>query len=129
MALTVDEIDRYGRQVLLPEWGAAGQERLRESCLTVAGEGAGAAAAVRYLAAAGVGRLIVACGAAEARAINPLIAVEEVASASDPEAIVIRLPDGSRIAAAGDRVALGAACALEAIKALLGLPHHPTIPD
>ena len=129
MALTVDEIDRYGRQVLLPEWGAAGQERLRASSLTVRGQGAAAATAVRYLAAAGVGHLIVACGAAEARAHNPLITVEEAAAASDPEAIAILLPDGARIAAAGDRVALGAACALEAIKALLGLPHHPTIPD
>lgn len=51
---------RYARQVVLPEVGAAGQERLRTSSILVVGAGGLGSPALYYLAAAGVGRLGVA---------------------------------------------------------------------
>lgn len=57
-----DELQRYRRQLLLPEIGEAGQARLRESHVLVAGAGALGSAAAYYLAAAGVGRLTIVDG-------------------------------------------------------------------
>ncbi|HVW71292.1 MAG TPA: HesA/MoeB/ThiF family protein [Steroidobacteraceae bacterium] len=51
--------DRYSRQTILPEVGAAGQERLRASRILVIGAGGLGSAVLEYLAAAGVGRLII----------------------------------------------------------------------
>src|SRR5947209_11806862 len=57
MTLTEAEIERYSRQLVLPEWSAAAQYRLRRSCAVVVGAGALGSPAATYLAAAGVGRL------------------------------------------------------------------------
>jgi adenylyltransferase/sulfurtransferase len=57
--LAVDEIARYERQLVLPEWGAAGQERVRAARVRVTGRGPAAEAAILYLAGAGVGQLVV----------------------------------------------------------------------
>jgi adenylyltransferase/sulfurtransferase len=51
---------RYSRHELLPEWGAAGQERLRQATVLIVGCGALGANQAQLLARAGVGRLIVA---------------------------------------------------------------------
>ncbi len=51
--------DRYSRQTVLPEVGAEGQARLREACVLVIGAGGLGSAVLQYLAAAGVGRLII----------------------------------------------------------------------
>lgn len=48
---------RYARQVVLPEVGASGQERLRTSSVLVVGAGGLGSPVLYYLAAAGVGRL------------------------------------------------------------------------
>ena len=48
---------RYARQVILPEIGRAGQERLARSRVLVIGAGALGTAALYYLAAAGIGTL------------------------------------------------------------------------
>src|SRR5437588_2042941 len=57
MTLTEAEIERYSRQLVLPEWSAAAQYRLRRSCAVVVGAGALGSPAATYLAAAGVGRI------------------------------------------------------------------------
>jgi len=49
---------RYSRQILLPEIDIEGQERLADSCVLVVGLGGLGSPVAMYLAAAGVGRLI-----------------------------------------------------------------------
>ena len=51
--------DRYTRQMVLPEVGAQGQERLGAATVLVAGAGGLGCAILQYLCAAGVGRLII----------------------------------------------------------------------
>lgn len=55
--MTDDELLRYSRQIMLPECGIEGQERLRESRVLIIGLGGLGSAAAMYLAAAGIGRL------------------------------------------------------------------------
>lgn len=51
--------DRYSRQTVLPEVGAAGQARLRDAGVLVIGAGGLGSAVLQYLCAAGVGRLVI----------------------------------------------------------------------
>jgi molybdopterin/thiamine biosynthesis adenylyltransferase len=55
--LDTDTADRYARQVVLPQVGAAGQGRLAASKVAIVGAGGLGAPAMLYLAAAGVGHL------------------------------------------------------------------------
>ena len=102
--MTLDEIDRYGRQMLLPEWGASGQERLMQARVAIAGAGEAARAAQTYLSAAGI-KLIVS---------DPAI---------EPFSVSITVGE-STITAKEDRFAIGAAAAVETIKAILGIPYR-----
>jgi adenylyltransferase/sulfurtransferase len=58
MSLTDAELERYARHIVLKEIGGAGQERLRRATVAVIGAGGIGSPAIQYLAAAGLGRLI-----------------------------------------------------------------------
>ena len=57
--LTDAELDRYARQIILPQFGGAGQARLKAAHVGVIGAGGIGCPAIAYLAAAGVGRLTI----------------------------------------------------------------------
>jgi molybdopterin-synthase adenylyltransferase len=57
MTLRADELERYSRQLVLPEWSGAAQERLKAARAIVVGAGALGSPAGAYLAAAGVGQI------------------------------------------------------------------------
>ena len=57
IGLTHSEFQRYSRQLLLPEVGLQGQEKLKASSILVIGAGGLGSPASIYLAAAGVGRI------------------------------------------------------------------------
>ena len=55
--LTEDERQRYDRQIMIPGIGEAGQEKLKEAEVFIAGGGGLGSPAAIYLAAAGIGRI------------------------------------------------------------------------
>ncbi len=56
-ALTLDELVRYQRQLMIPEIGEKGQELLKKASVLVVGAGGLGSPVLMYLAAAGTGRL------------------------------------------------------------------------
>jgi molybdopterin/thiamine biosynthesis adenylyltransferase len=58
MTLTDADLDRYARHIVLKEVGGAGQTKLRTASVAVIGAGGIGSPAIQYLAAAGIGRLV-----------------------------------------------------------------------
>jgi adenylyltransferase/sulfurtransferase len=66
VSLSDEELDRYARQIVLPQVGGLGQRKLKQSRIAVVGAGGIGSAVIPVLAGAGVGRLtIVDCDAVE----------------------------------------------------------------
>ena len=57
MTLSEQELERYSRQLVLPEWSGEAQERLKAAAVLVVGAGALGSPVATYLAAAGVGQI------------------------------------------------------------------------
>jgi adenylyltransferase/sulfurtransferase len=55
--LSKRELERYERQIILPEWGEAGQLKLKQSKVLVVGAGGLGSSILTYLAIAGVGQI------------------------------------------------------------------------
>ena len=51
------EIQRYQRQMMIPDWGESGQEKIKAARVVVAGAGGLGSAVLMYLAIAGVGTI------------------------------------------------------------------------
>lgn len=58
MSLTPEQLERYARHIMLRELGGAGQQKLLKASVALVGLGALGGPAAMYLAAAGVGHLI-----------------------------------------------------------------------
>ncbi len=121
-----DQVRRYSRHVLLPDVGGVGQKRLLAGAVTLdVLDDAGQAAAL-YLAAAGVGRLIV----RDARSVfapGPLFEVGDVGQARLAAArvrVALLNPDcvveggGAGEGGGGNAVALAIAPAADAVAAM-----------
>jgi adenylyltransferase/sulfurtransferase len=59
VTLSTDELARYARHIVLHEIGGTGQLRLKRASVAVIGAGGIGSPVIQYLAAAGIGRLIV----------------------------------------------------------------------
>lgn len=57
-SLSDEELARYARQIVLPDLGGMGQARLARASVAIVGAGGIGSPAIQYLAAAGIGRLV-----------------------------------------------------------------------
>ncbi len=57
--LSNSDLEKYDRQMMIPGWGREGQRKLKSSKVVVVGTGGLGSPALLYLAAAGVGKLVI----------------------------------------------------------------------
>ncbi len=127
MSLRDDQIRRYARHVLLPDVGGVGQRRLLEGAVVVDALDGAAEAAVTYLAAAGVGTLVVRDTATvaapgflfEAGDVGRprLEAARARVAALNPDVRVVAAGEGVRLADCPD-LAAAARAALDCVRTL-----------
>ena len=55
--LSKEDLQRYNRQIIIPDFGQEGQEKLKNSSVLVIGAGGLGAPILQYLTASGLGRL------------------------------------------------------------------------
>ena len=79
MTLSTEQIERYSRQVILPEVGGRGQERLLAATVCVGGGGPAATTTALLLGRAGVGTLVVPDGFGPLPELSPDCAVRRYA--------------------------------------------------
>ena len=109
MYLNSSEKERYARQMIIRDWGDAGQQRIRNSTVFVAGAGGLGSPVAIYLAAAGVGTLrICDCGEPELSNINRQILHSEsdigINKAKSAEASIKLLNPNVRVEPITDRI-------------------------
>jgi len=126
--LTDAQVERYSRQILLPEVGARGQTRLLAARVTLAGRGEAAVAAATLLGRAGVGALDLVRGPLRLPDLSPDCRLEssptDASSAAD---VFVALDDGAdvgpRALATGRPLVLGwSADTRVTVATLLGRP-------
>ncbi len=129
--LTDAQIDRYSRQIILPEVGGIGQERLLAARVTLMAEIEDLTPALNYLVGAGVGTIHLDCPAgadAVGRVItamselNPEVRVEPLPARAERGAPMVVLAGPNRIIEAARRINESAAYE-RAIFARLGEPY------
>ena len=142
LSLTEAQIERYGRQILLPEIGGRGQTRLLAAHVAVAGAGEAAAAAAVLLGRAGVGTLELLGPEESLPELGPdcrvrRIGLDDAASVGPGVEVLIDLAGddertailGCRLQAAGRPVVVGMlAGAWAAVATLVGRPCVACLP-
>ena len=104
--LTDAQVERYSRQIILPEVGARGQERLLAARVTVAGTGTAAIATVTLLGRSGVGVLVVPAGMPELPELSPDCRVARGAAPDETADVAVAVSaDAAASAALGRRAA------------------------
>ncbi|HYV57887.1 MAG TPA: ThiF family adenylyltransferase [Candidatus Nitrosopolaris sp.] len=136
LSLTEAQIERYGRQILLPEIGGRGQRRLLAAHVALAGAGEAATAAAVLLERAGVGTLDLLGQEERLPELGPdcrvrWLALDDVTSVGSEVDVLVDLAGGDprtatlgrRVQAAGRPVVVGVlAGARAAIATLIGSP-------
>ncbi|MGO9056171.1 MAG: HesA/MoeB/ThiF family protein [Candidatus Binataceae bacterium] len=134
--LTDNQIERYSRQIILPEVGGRGQERLLAARLTVLAEIDDFTPALNYLVGAGVGSIHLDSPAgsdalhriaSEMRELNPDVGVRTAATESAADETLLILAGSDRTVEAARRInqSPGYRCV---ILARLGEPYLVAIP-
>jgi len=116
--LTEAQIERYSRQIVLPEVGGGGQERLLAARVVLAGDGPAAEAAATFLGRAGVGALHLQASAGALSELSPDCQVSRHAGLEEAPAagVVVDLtPDTALSAVLARRAQAGRPCVLGAL--------------
>jgi hypothetical protein len=126
--LTDTQIDRYSRQIILPEVGGLGQERLLAARITMLAEINDLIPTLNYLAGAGVGTIHVDCAGEIGRVVaamaelNPEVRIEPpIARAGHGQTLLV-LAGSNRIVEAAQQINYDAGYA-QVIFARLGEPY------